>query len=232
MFHLPLLLVSLVLFFIWSLFFFFGKSTRREQIIMSLAGLILTPAILMVAAVDYRAGGILANGFIGIEDLIFAFSMTGVAAVAYEILIGRRLVPFRRKHFGGRHPLNWLATLIIIIGAWALISLTALFLFPINSSYAFMVGGLLIITYIIADRHDLLLDAIFSGLFLALLVFGLEQVFFVQLFPETAASFWQSERLSGFLLGGLPIEELIWIAIVGLSVGPAYEFVKHYKVKS
>jgi len=199
---------------------------------MSLVGLILTPAIILVATSDYRADGTIISGFLGIENFIFAFSLTGVAAVAYEVIVGRRLAPIRRKHLGGKHPLNWISTLIIVLGGWTLISASALYLFPINSVYAFMIGGLLVATYIIADRHDLLLDAIFSGLFLAILVFGLEQIFFVHIFPETATTFWQTERLSGFLLGGLPVEEIIWIAIVGLSVGPVYEFVRNYKINS
>lgn len=227
----PLLLISLVLFFIWSFLLFFGKKTRREQIIMSIAGLVLAPAILVVASNDYRVTQTLAYGSIGIEDLIFAFSFTGVAAVIYEILIGRKLVPARHKHLWGKHPVNWFASLVIILGSWALVSLMALWLFPVNSVYALMVGGLLVLTYIIADRHDLILDALFSGLFMATLVFGLEQLFFVQLFPTEAAALWQIDRLSDFLPGGVPIEEIIWILIVGMVIGPVYEFVRHYRVK-
>lgn len=230
MLNLSFLLLSLTLFFLWSLVFFFGKKTRREQIIMSVVGLVLTPAILMVATNDYRAGG-WAQGFAGIEDFIFAFSFTGLAAVIYEVLVGRRLAPVRCKHLWGKHPVNWFASLVIILGGWALISCAALLLFPINSIYAFMIGGLLVLTFIIVDRRDLLLDALFSGLFMAVLVFGLEQIFFIQLFPTAAASLWQTDRLSGFLPGGIPIEELVWILIVGMAIGPIYEFVRHYRVK-
>ncbi|MFA6131914.1 MAG: lycopene cyclase domain-containing protein [Patescibacteria group bacterium] len=231
MFNLPFLFIALILFFIWALLFFFGKNTRREQIIMSLAGLVLTPAVLMVASNDYRVTGTLSYGLIGVEDLIFAFSFTGVAAVVYEILIGRRLVPARHKHLWGKHPINWFASLVIILGSWALVSMAALWLFPVNSVYALMVGGLLVLTYIITDRHDLIFDALFSGLFMAILVFGLEQLFFVQLFPTEAAAIWQVDRLSGFLPGGVPVEEIIWVLIVGMAIGPVYEFVRHYRVK-
>jgi len=231
MFNLPFLLISLVLFFVWSAMFFFGQSTRREQIIMSLAGLVLTPAILMVASSDYRTAGSLVSGFIGVEDLIFAFSFTGLAAVVYEILIGRRLISIRHQHLWGKHPLNWFSSLVIILGGWALISCAAIFLFPINSIYAFMIGGLMVITFIIADRHDLLLDSLFSGLFMAILVFGLEQLFFIHLFPTEASALWQVDRLSGFLPGGIPVEEFIWFLIVGMAIGPVYEFVRHYRVK-
>lgn len=231
MFNFPFLLLALIMFFVWSLLFFFGKKTRREQIIMSIAGLVLTPAILMVASSDYRANGSIISGFVGVEDLIFAFSFVGSAAVVYEILIGRRLVPIRHKHLWGKHPLNWLAGLVIILGGWALVSCAAIFLFPVNSIYAFMVGGLMITTYIIADRHDLLLDSLFSGLFMAILVFGLEQLFFIHLFPTDARAIWQVDRLSGFLPGGVPVEEFVWFLIAGMAIGPVYEFVRHYRVK-
>jgi hypothetical protein len=162
--------------------------------------------------------------------LIFAFSFVGVAAVAYEVLVGRRLKPIRCKHLWGKHPINWLAALVIVIGAWVLVSGAAWLLFPINSIYAFMIGGLMVIVYIIADRHDLLLDSIFSGLFMASLAFGLEQIFFIHLFPVEANFVWQVDRLSGFLPGGLPFEEFVWFLIAGMAIGPVYEFVRHYRV--
>jgi len=230
--NLPFLLVSLVLFFIWSILFFFGRQTRREQIIMSVAGVVLTPAILMVASNDYLMANGASSAFIGIENFIFAFSFMGVAAVAYEVLIGRRLKPLRCKHFWGGHHLNWIATLVILIGSWVAASAALILLFPIGSIYGFVVGGLLVITYMIAERHDLLVDALFSGLFMAVLVFGLEQVFFKHLFSVSSASFWQVDRLSGWNINQIPIEEIIWILVVGMAIGPAYEFVRHYRVKN
>lgn len=229
--NLPFLLISLGLFFVWALLLFFGKQTRREQIIMSLVGLVLTPAIVMVAVSDYLASNALERGYIGLENFIFAFSLTGTAAVAYEILVGRRLKPLRRKHLWGKHHLNWLATLVIILGAWAAVTSAMFFLFPIGSVYSFIVGGLLVFTYIIAERHDLLVDAVFSGLFTVVLVFGLEQIFFRHIFSVSPSSFWQVDRLSGFSLNQIPVEEIIWVLIVGLAIGPVYEFIRQYRVK-
>jgi hypothetical protein len=232
--NLPFLLLSLVLFFVWALLFFFGKQTRREQIILSLVAIILTPMILLLATSDYLIRGTEtedSNGFIGIENFIFAFSFTGIAAVAYEILIGRRLKPLRRKHFWGNHHLNWLATLVILIGAWFLVSSAMILLFPIGSIYAFIVGGLLVITYIIAERHDLLFDSLFSGLFMAVLIFGLEQIFFRHIFLIDPKGIWQINNLSELSINQIPIEEIIWILVVGMAVGPAYEYMRHYYVR-
>lgn len=231
MINFPFLLVSLTLFFVWSLLFFFGKKTRGEQIIMSIVGVVLTPAIIMVSSFDYRGGGWL-DGFIGLEDLLFAFSLTGVAAVIYEILVGRRLVPLRRKRLGGEHPLHWLATLIIILASWAGIFMALLILFPTNSVNAFAVSGLIIFTYIIADRHDLLLDAILSGIYVMALVFVLEQIFFFHLYPTSANQLWQTGHLSGLFLNQIPLEELLWLMVVGLTIGPIYEYIRHYRVVS
>ncbi|MFH1252717.1 MAG: lycopene cyclase domain-containing protein [Candidatus Uhrbacteria bacterium] len=230
--NLPFLLLSLALFFIWTLLFFFGRQTRREQIIMSLVGVVLTPAIILIAVNDYLASDVVSHGSIGLENFIFAFSLTGTAAVAYEILVGRRLKNLRHKHFWGPHHLNWLATLVILLGAWAGVSSAMFFLFPIGSIYSFIVGGLLVTTFMIAERHDLLIDSLFSGLFTVVLVFGLEQIFLRHIFVVSSASLWQIDQLSGFSLNQIPVEEIIWIMVVGMAIGPVYEFVRHYRVKT
>jgi hypothetical protein len=65
---------------------------------------------------------------------------------------------------------------------------------------------------------------------MASLIFLLENIFFVRLFPLDAGSFWQFENLSPMLLGGVPMEELIWAAVAGFAIGPLYEWLRHLKL--
>ena len=234
MFVLPFLFISLFCFALWCLLFLFSKKTRKEQLLMSLFGFVLAPGmILLVLLTDFRQTASLTSGTVGIEDILFAFSICGIAAVIYEIFLGRHvhlLKPQKGKfHSTGAH---WLAHLIILLGLWMCVTLLLLLLFPINSVYAFIVGGLLIGIYIIADRHDLLLNALLSGLFLVVILFFLEQVFFIRLFPDAAILFWkQTDSISGFYVYGIPLEELLWAATVGFTLGPLYEYVRKWKLK-
>ena len=76
--------------------------------------------------------------------------------------------------------------------------------------------------YIVADRKDLLYNALFSGLIITIVVFVIEQLFFVRLYPGAAATL--------TTLGGVPMEQLVWAAVVGFAIGPLYEYVRHWRI--
>ncbi len=227
----PFLYASLALFAVWTIVLFLSKSTRREQIIMSVIGLVLAPGAIMVAALDYRAAG--AGGGVGLEDLLFAFCLFGLASVIYQVVLGKHVKKLRGSSMFFPHSAShWLAHLIIALCIWAVLSLAFTVVLSLTTIQSVIVGGLLIGTYVIADRKDLLFDALLSGLFVCALVFSIEQLFFIRLFPEAAATFWQAERLSGLTLGGIPLEELLWSGVVGFAIGPLYEYVREVKLKS
>lgn len=226
------LIASLVLFFVWLLLFLFSNSTRREQLIMSFVGLTLAPAILIIVADDYRH--IISDTIagVGLEDLIFSFSLFGIAAVIYQVLVGKHAHKIRGERWRHAHPaVHWYTHLILVMGLWGFISVLLIYIFELASIRALIVGGLLVGVYIIADRRDLLLDALLSGLFTAILVFLTEQIFFARLFPEAANAFWRFDHMTLFLIGGVPVEELLWAAVIGFTIGPMYEWLRRYELK-
>ncbi len=224
------LFTSLVFFLIWILLFVFSKETRKEQLIMSLVGLVVSPAVLLIAASDFRNILFDQMFFIGIEDFIFAFSTFGVAAVVHHVLIGKHGHKIKGERYKNNNAvLHFISHLVLILALWAFIALLLISVFDIVSIQAFIVGGLMIGIYIIADRHDLLFNALVSGIVMAVLIFVLEQIFFIRLFPEAALGFWKVESLSHILLGGIPLEEIIWAAVVGFTIGPMYEWLRNVR---
>lgn len=227
----PFFIVSLVMFLIWLGFILFSSKTRREQIIMSFVGLIVAPGALMIASADYRGQGTQIAA-IGIEDLLFSFALFGIAAVIYQVLLGKRIsnrtIERRRVQPA---ILHWAAQLVIMISAWLLILLVMNAFFGMGVIQSAVIGGLFVGIYIIADRKDLLADALLSGFFTLVLVFVTEQLFFVRLFPEAISNFWTSETVSGIVLGGIPFEELLWAAVVGFAIGPLYEYIRRYQLR-
>jgi hypothetical protein len=224
------LLTSIIFFVIWLALFLFAEETRREQLMMSLVGLILAPGILLLVLYDYRQIVVDTVSVVGIEDVLFTFSFFGIAAVIYQVLIGRHAHKIRGSRYEVHHLGHWVAHLFLILGLWAFASLLLIYVFDLSSIQALMVGGLLVGIYMIADRHDLTMNALLSGLFMAALIFIVEQLFFVRLFPLDAATFWQLDALSGFILGGIPLEELMWAAVVGFAIGPLYEWLRAYRL--
>ncbi len=197
---------------------------------MSIVGLVLAPGVLIIVAEDYRQLVSDTASAVGIEDLLFAFSLFGIAAVIYQVLVGRHAHKLRKGHYHVEHAGHWIAHLVLALGLWAFISLLMIHVFAVSSIAGLAVGGLMVGMYIIADRHDLLIDALLSALFMAGLVFITEQIFFVRLFPVDAAGFWQLDAAATFLIGGVPVQELMWAGTVGFAIGPLYEWLRRYEL--
>ncbi len=228
----PFLLSALFLFVIWLLLVLVSKETRKEQIIMSLIGLLAAPSLVFIASTDYQQ---LVNSQpipFGVEDLLFSFSLFGIASIIYHVLLGKHMHKFRGKRLKIKNPaVHFLFQFIFVLGVWACLSLGSVFLFQLDIIHAFFLGGLMIGIYIIADRHDLLIDALMSGLMMALLLFFVEHIFFFRLFPTDTSHFWQWSTVSAFFLTNVPVVEIIWAAVVGFTIGPMYEWLRQRALK-
>lgn len=157
-----------------------------------------------------------------IEDMLFAFLIGGIGAVAYEELLGRRLINrHARKH-------NWLLGLFAIIGMTTLVTLNNIL--GINSIYASSLGFILPAVIIIIIRKDLLKDAFISGFFLVFISFLFYRIF-IPLFPSIINRWWMLQNTSGILIVGIPLEELLWFFSWGMFDGPLYEFIMGLSVK-
>jgi hypothetical protein len=92
---------------------------------------------------------------------------------------------------------------------------------------------LLAALYIIVRRHDLVRDSLMSGVAVmatmfiayALLWYGIRNG------PELLAqSGLSDDRPLSTLLFGAPLTELIWGFAIGMLIGPAYEYLRNYRL--
>ena len=222
---------SLALFLLWVGFFFFSKSTRREQILMSLFGLVLAPAAIPLATLDIRGTGATMSS-LGIEDFLFLFSLFGIAAVIYQALLGKHIDKKKSKRLVVSSAIHGIALLVIMLGVWITVILGLTAFYHVSIAQATLAGGLLIGLYVIADRKDLLANALISGLLIMLLVFLVEQIFVLRLYPEATPSLFSVASFSTDSLAGTPLEALLWSAIMGFAVGPLYEYVRGITLRS
>lgn len=215
------LYVSIAVFAIWAVLLLLCGRTRMEQLIMSLVGLVLAPAILLMTIAP---GSMVPVSPIAVEDWLFAFSFFGVAAVAYEAVLGRHLFPLRPLRKPLKHPTRaWALRLILVMTLWIFISVASVFVLEIPPNRGVLVGALLIVIYMIAERKDLLGNALVSGLCMAGLVFVTEQLLYLRLFPGAATGTWT--------LYGPALRDGVWAALAGAAIGPLYEYVRRLKTK-
>ncbi len=165
---------------------------------------------------------IFGNSVFGFEDILYMFAVGGILGVIYEEFFGKRL----SKRHTRSHP--YIMLLFSVLGLSALFVGTMIF--HINSLYVSSFIFLFIGILTISIRHDLLKHALYSGVCLGALTFVFN-IFFIFLFPDIFQSWWSLDNISGILLVGIPVEEVIFASMLGFVGGPMYEFVFGLRLK-
>ena len=165
----------------------------------------------------------LMNGWkIGFEDFLFAFCIGGIAGVLYEEIFRKKTI--RKQPHRNFSIIIWFAIIGLL---WMLIGNLIL---GINSIYVSASGFILAGIIILILRKDLIKDAFFSAILLGTLALFFYLVF-TNIFPGIIQKWWLLHNISGIIILGAPIEEIMWFFGWGLFAGPAYEFVLGSKYK-
>ncbi len=221
------LIFSLILLGIWLIVFILNRKSRKEILWTSLFTMSLgltepffVPRYWSPSSLFNLA---LRTGF-DIESLIFSFAIGGIVVSLYGFGKLKHKKMSGKEIHGKRHRFHFLILLSLPITFLLLYYFTKLN--PIYSSFIAMavlaVGTLLC-------RPDLKNKILWSGfLFLALyFVFFLS---FNLVYPYAVERFWNLNNLSGILILGVPLEELVFGFLFGLSWGSIYEYIKWYKL--
>lgn len=163
-----------------------------------------------------------------LEDFLYGFLKGGIAATIFEVL-------FRKKFSRGKTPdHHWKQMIVPIYAAGTALFVIPVVLFSWNPIYTSALAVMAFLVPLAWYRRDLLPEAFASGILMMLLTFvGYKLV--LLFFPDIIESWWKLPDLSGILLSGIPIEEMLESFVVGFFGGPFYEFfnglrLKRYKV--
>lgn len=153
-----------------------------------------------------------------IEGPLFAFAIGGVACALYPVLVpmsAESIEPTERHHSRHRwHRLILCAPVLLFIALELLTPWNPIY----TASLSMAVGGVL--TWLC--RPDLWRPMVIGALLFTLLYF----IYFstlVAVYPIYVAQVWQLERLSGWLIAGVPFEELLFAASLGFMWSALYE---------
>ena len=216
------LLGNIFFLLVWIILFICRRDLRRKILIMSLVVAPMGPLSQLFYLRDYWQPQLFNGWLIGIEDLLFGFAIGGIAAVIYEELFGKK---YMKRHLSA-HP-KWMFGVALFGVAWMYVGSMVL---SFNSIYVSIFGFLIIGASILFTRHDLLKDAFFSGLLVGALMLVFYLVF-AYLFDGVIQKWWMLKNISGILILGAPLEELMWGFGWGFVAGPAYEFINGLRFK-
>lgn len=152
-----------------------------------------------------------------IESLIFCYAIGGIGAVLYNLLTGQTLVPVTSsERHSARHRLHF----------WALTSpflaFPLLYFFPWNPIYPAIVAMAVGTVATVLCRPDLARKTWVGGIvfiaYYAVFLFGLEWSA-----PGYVERVWKLDALSGLLIAGVPIEELLFAVSFGAYWSGVYD---------
>jgi len=216
-------LIGSVIFMIpWLILYLLRKDIRAEMLMMS---------ILMAFAsfitgylfwtIDWWQPETITGTKVGIEDLILGFANGGVAAAIYEEIF--------KKHFSRRrHDKNKIKLVILILFSIIFI----FYLFYIIRLTSFLASAIVMTLFgilILYLRRDLVLDAIVSGLLMAIVSIPVYLILEI-VSPGWIDKTWLYSFLSEIKILGIPIEDLIFYFLAGFIAGPFYETWQGYRL--
>jgi hypothetical protein len=161
-----------------------------------------------------------------IESFIFCFAIGGVASVLYESLVRVRHEKMDSREINRVKRAEHYAAFAVIPIAFAALE----FATGLNSIYSASAAMLLGSACVAAFRPDLLRMMVVGGLvFLAL--YFIFFLLFTLAYPGIVQEAWNLPELSGILVLGVPLEELLFASTFGMMWSGIYEFMLWYRVE-
>lgn len=224
------LLWSLILIVIWAVIYLLlaKKENRREMLVVSFWTSLLgfTEPFFVPAYWNPPSLFDLAHrtGF-DIESFIFSFAIGGIAVAIYEQIFGAehsRIASGERKHFRHRYHLATLLFAPVIF--FALYFGTSLN--PIYDAFIALIAGGLATWYCRPDLKKKMITSAFLFLGLYFLYF----LTLIAMYPGYVEQVWNLSALSGILVLGVPLEELLFAFGIGFLWSSVYEHIAWKKL--
>ncbi len=154
-----------------------------------------------------------------IESLIFSFAVGGIASVLYETF-----TPIKKKKIKEMGFFHWVSLLFA-----PLLFVPLYFLAPFNVIYSVFICLFLGSLLAILCRHDFLKPVIYGGVLFGLMYFLTILVSLI-FFPTFVQSQWNLQAISGILILGVPLEEIIFAISLGSLWSTYYEHFKRVRL--
>jgi hypothetical protein len=157
----------------------------------------------------------IAGAVVGLEDYLFGFGITGLAAGLFQVRSRGRsgawsVQPLRR---------TWVR-LQVVGGLFVLFLFLLTGLLGINSVHATLIACAAGSIWMFGKAAHWLPSALFAGCGMTLLLWIFYELVLLPLYPNLFDEWWRPSALTGLKLGRVPIEELAWAFAMGVFVAP------------
>ena len=225
------LIWSLILILIWFVIYISldSKDKKREMLVVSFWTSLLGLTEPLFVPIYWNPPSLFdlasRTGF-DIESLIFSFGFGGLAVVLYErIFRSRHTAVSALEHHSPRHRFHiWT---LLSAPAILIILLIATNLNPLHSAIIAMIVGGLATWYCRPD----LKKKMFTSAFIFLILYFFYFLTLIAISPGYVERVWNLRAISGILIAGIPLEELLFALSFGFLWSSIYEHITWKKIK-
>ncbi|MDQ3019029.1 MAG: lycopene cyclase domain-containing protein [Bacteroidota bacterium] len=220
---------SIIILIVWAIIYITNKKFRKEMLRVSLWTMLfgLTEPLFVPEYWNPPTLFDLAEktGF-DIESLIFTFSIGGIGSVLYKLVNRIDIEPFQSDERSNiRHRVHFYILLTPVFVFVLLALLTKL-----NHIYCGIIAMFFGAVATLFCRPDLN-KKIWVGGFLFFVLYFIFFEILNLLHPGYVEMVWNLNAISGILILGVPLEELIWGFTFGMYWSSVYEHLLWYKLK-
>ncbi len=213
---------------IWLYFFWKWPNRRLPMIVL---GLLDIPLGLFAEyfwwTVDWWHPQTITGTRIGIEDVLLSFTVPSIALLIYKFAfkkdLDRKFVFNKSTFFDATRRL--IPLVLFSFGATA----TLFYIFHIPSFTSTLIGMFLAGLYIISHRRDLASAALWSAVLMVAVSLPVYILWEISI-PGILESFWNMPALTGLVVAGAPIEDILCFALAGFVMGVVAEFAFGYRL--
>jgi len=208
---------ALIIFPIWLIIFSIRRDLRKEMIILGIFIGSAAPIFeFLWFTKDYWHPFTYVSKFsFTLQEFLFGFLLGGISSVIYETI-------FNKKKIKGKIRFSFFLLSVIILFASFYIFTS---IFKLNSIYSNFIGFGIIIIITLFAKPNLIKDLLISGLSIGIISF-LGYTILLKIYPNLIEDWWIMENISGSLINKVPLEELVWFCLFGMTTGILYEFWK------
>lgn len=212
---------ALLLLPLWLYGFIRNKDSRKEILICgTLFGFAAIAIGYCYADIDYWNPPYIFNNIFHFEDFLYGLMFGGLSAEIFEITLGYKSVQTKRKKMWILIPIFYIITFLCF---YILVDVLG-----INSIWAHILPPFIVGLFSMILRKDFIIPTIVSGIIMMIITF-LWQKLIIFIYPTAITDYWRLENMSGYMISGVPLEELLFAFALGFGASSFYELILGYE---
>lgn len=210
---------SLLFLILYLILFLWRKDLRKEMLLTgSIMSIFIYVGCYAMCTYDWWQPFTITGTRVGVEDLLFGFSLGGVTAVIYDAVLGKHYSKHSWKKTTSYLRFSFIFAVMVVFGV-------GLYLIGVKSFHSYYITTFLGSLFLWHVHPSLVNNSLLSGILTVLVAIPIYWAMNV-VTPGWIESTYLWHSISGETFLTIPIEEIYYYFFTGTFFGPMYEYLK------